>query len=48
MGVAKAVEQAGVPFMNSMEAMEAARNKLSTARILQSKSVATPRTAVIH
>ena len=48
MGVAKAVEQAGVPFMNSMEAMEAARNKLSTARILQSKDVATPRTAVIH
>ena len=48
MGVAKAVEQAGVPFLNSMEAMDAARNKLSTARILQSEGIRTPRTAIIH
>jgi len=48
MGVAKAVEQAGVPFLNSMDAMESARNKLSTARILQAKGVETPKTAVIH
>lgn len=48
MGVAKAVEQSGIPFLNSMEAMESARNKLSTARILQSNNIQTPKTAVIH